>query len=85
MNAAWAVIMLYDHFHATSINDAPFYQFQSPMSLISSADIDLLLPHLALHDWNGINFRLRSKAFNKQLKKYDFSSTSILAEFRKTE
>ncbi|WP_028863036.1 ABC transporter substrate-binding protein [Psychromonas aquimarina] len=85
MDGAWAVIMLYDHFNGSSLNADSFYQFQSPMSLITSADIDLLLPHLKSHDWKDINFRLRSKAFNKQLKEYDFSPASVLEELRKAQ
>lgn len=85
MDAAWAVIMLYDHFNGLPLNASSFYQFQSPMSLISSADIDLLLPHLTLHDWKSINFRLRSKTLNTQLQHYDFSSASVLDELKKTQ
>ncbi|WP_019616893.1 ABC transporter substrate-binding protein [Psychromonas ossibalaenae] len=85
MDGAWAVIMLYDHFNGSPLNADSFYQFQSPMTLITSSDIDLLLPHLESHDWKNINFRLRSKVFNKHLKEYDFSPASILEELRKAQ
>ena len=85
MDGAWAVIMLYDHFNGSSLNGDSFYQFQSPMSLISAADIELLLPHIESHNWQKINFRLRSKVLNKQLKKYDFSPASVLEELRKNQ
>lgn len=85
MDGAWAVIMLYDHFNGSSLNGDSFYQFQSPMSLISATDIDLLLPQIESHNWQNINFRLRSKVLNKQLKKYDFSQASVLEELRKTQ
>ncbi len=85
MDAAWAVIMLYDHFNGSPLSADSFYQFQSPMSLITSADIDLLLPYLESHNWQDINFRLRSKALNKQLKEYDFSPASVLEELRKAQ
>ncbi|WP_028863035.1 ABC transporter substrate-binding protein [Psychromonas aquimarina] len=85
MDGAWAVIMLYDHFNGSSLNADYFYLYQSPMSLISSADIDLLLPRLESHNWQDINFRLRSKVLNKHLKEYDFSPASVLEELRKTQ
>jgi ABC-type sugar transport system substrate-binding protein len=85
MDAAWAVIMLYDHFNGFPLNAETFYQFRSSMSLISAADIDLLLPHLKLNDWKNTNFRLRSKVYHRDLKKYDFSPTSVLKELRKTQ
>lgn len=85
MDGAWAVIMLYDHFNCSPLSADSLYQFQSPMSLVSGADIDLLLPHIESHDWQAINFRLRSKVFNKQLKEYDFSPASVLVELRKSQ
>jgi ABC-type sugar transport system substrate-binding protein len=80
MDGGWAVIMLYDHFNGKALSVKSLYQFQSAMSLITDTEIDLLLPRLHSHDWQGINFRLRSKVFNQNLKEYNFSPASILKE-----
>ena len=85
MDGAWAVIMLYDHFSGRPLNGDSLYQFKSPMALITSSDIDLLLPYLTSHDWQPVNFRLRSKVLNKQLQEYDFSPTSVLKELEKAQ
>ena len=85
MDGAWAVILLYDHFNGSPLKADSANLFYSPMSLISAADIDLLLPHLQCNNWQAINFRLRSKVLNKQLKEYDFSPASVLAELRKNQ
>ena len=85
MDGAWAVILLYDHFNGSPLKTDSANLFYSPMALITAADIDLLLPHLQCNNWQAINFRLRSKTFNKQLKEYDFSPASVLAELRKSQ
>ena len=85
MDGAWAVVMLHDHFKGVPLSAEADFLFQSPMSLITDADIDLLLPRLESHNWQKINFRLRSKVFNKKLKEYDFSPASILKELHKVE
>jgi len=83
MDGAWALIMLYDHFNGERLDGQELYLYHSPMSLISSTEIDILLPYLNSHKWDKINFQLRSKVFNKDLKQYDFSPTSILQELKK--
>jgi ABC-type sugar transport system substrate-binding protein len=83
MDGAWALIMLYDHFNGKPLNRQNLSLHQAPMSLISSTEIDLLLPRLRSHKWDEINFRARSKVLNKDLKKYDFSPTSVLQELKK--
>lgn len=82
MDAAWAVIMLYDHFNGSPLSAQNSYELQSPMSLISREQIELLLPHMELKNWHVINFRQRSKAINKNLSEYNFSPASILAELK---
>lgn len=85
MDGAWALIKLYDHFNGASLERDDSSQTQSPMSLITPSDIDLLMPYLESGNWESINFRLRSKVLNKKLKNYDFSPNSVLKELRKAE
>jgi ABC-type sugar transport system substrate-binding protein len=85
MDGAWAIIMLYDHFNGRPIEANASFEFSSPMSLISEADISLLLPRLRANNWQDINFKRRSKVFNPQLSNYDFSPKSVLEELRKAQ
>ena len=80
MDSAWALTILYDHFNGFPINGGNLNQ--SPMSLITSNDIDILQPTIAAHDWQKINFRSRSKAFNKNIVVYDFSPELVLQELK---
>jgi hypothetical protein len=84
MDAAWAVIMLYDHFNGFPFTAETLSQFQSPMSLISIKDIDFLIPNLESGEWDEINFSQRSKTLNKDMQEYNFSPRSVVDELRKT-
>jgi hypothetical protein len=82
MDAAWAIIMLYDHFNGFPLNHSSLHQFSSPISLITANKIKRLQLYMASHNWQCVDFRSRSKAINKQLTKYDFSPASVLKELR---
>lgn len=77
MEAAWALVLLYDYHHGIDFIDDPGIRY-SQLQLINQANIDLYSPLFVRHNWRQIDFKKFSKAANPQLKTYDFSMDKVL-------
>lgn len=67
------MILLYDYHKGIDFADELGVKFHSPMYAITAENIDRYRPLLEGMDWNKVDFTKFSKAFNPELKRYDFS------------
>lgn len=77
MEAAWALILLYDYHHGIDFIDDTSVRY-SQLQLITHSNIEKYSPLFSPHNWQHIDFKRFSKAANPQLKAYDFSMDNVL-------
>ena len=79
MTGGWGLVMLYDYHHGYD-----FIEKGGPMvrkkifCVIDSGNVNVFLRKFGARDWNKIDFKRFSKAYNDSLNEYDFSVCALL-------
>lgn len=82
MEGGWALILLNDYHHGidfSSLGTTIRYRMQA----ITRKNVQTYLKTLERQNWDAFDFRQHSKAFNPQLKEYDFSLNALLKSDKK--
>ncbi len=77
MEAGWALLLLYDHFHGLDFSDEFGTRIDTEMSIVDKHNIDEFL-NIHKHGWSQFDFKHFSKVHNTSLKAYDFSLRALL-------
>ena len=82
MDAAWAVLMLHDYFNGIPLGKQKQLHYVSQMQRLNLKDIEILQSRIQQSNWQGINFRKKSKYYNSTLIEHSFVPSEILNEIR---
>ncbi len=78
MEAAWAMVMIYDHFHGQDFFDEKTPQITSFLKRIDRNNVGPYLHHFGDQNWDKVDFSRFSKVLNKDVTSYDFSLEALL-------
>lgn len=77
MEGAWALVLLYDHYHGIDFNAAGT-TFRSQMSLVTKTNLERYRQLSQAENWKKIDFRRFSKTYNPELNEYSFTADAVL-------
>ncbi|MFT7559956.1 MAG: ABC-type sugar transport system substrate-binding protein [Flavobacteriales bacterium] len=81
MEAGWALILLYDHFHGYDFKPDLGRIIHLPMDEINQSNVDEYFTVFDMGAWKNINFQKFSKTYVSNIEHYDFSLEKIFDEF----
>lgn len=82
MDGAWALVVLYDLHNGYSLENP---RYLTEFSLITEDNAIEFLRYFGRHDWNVVDFRRFSKAFNKNMTHYRFGLKPVMEQLRQNE
>ncbi len=79
MIGGWGLVMLYDYHHGYDFIErgGPIVR-KKIFSVIDSGNVNHFLRRFGMRDWNKIDFKRFSKAYNDTLNEYDFSVDALI-------
>ncbi len=78
MEGGWAMILAYDYYHGHDFKDTMGVEINTAMQEITRDNVNEYYEAFGDRNWDKIDFRKFSKAYNKKLKQYDFSLKGLL-------
>lgn len=73
LEAAWALVMLYDYHHGVDFPSGTGYIFNTKPYVLTIENVQFYKENFLITDWNKIDFRRLSKRLHPEMGKYDFS------------
>ncbi len=82
MQAAWALIKMYDLHNEVDVFKAGKNQIPYKLEMIKQDNVDFFAPLAETVKWNNINFKKFSRYHNKGLSEYQFNVQSVISQLK---